>query len=220
MLGRASAPSVEAVPPAAPATTASAIPKVAVLPFTHRGGDGELEFLAEDLGEDITRELARSSYFKVIAAGTMAAWRGKPVDHQALGRQLEARYLVEGKLQRSGDNTRLTVQLIDTGTASTVWSSRFVCDAAGIAPSPEEFAVSVAHQLHAQIAQSDVNRAMAKPGPWSGWEHFLRARRFWNRGGADNLRSAMEEGRNAKQSRPIPVSVWRTPCWPGCSVRP
>ena len=53
-----------------------------MLPVTHRGSDGDMEFLAEDLTGDITRELAQHNYFKVIAARRMAAWRGKAVDYR------------------------------------------------------------------------------------------------------------------------------------------
>ena len=113
-VGRAEPDPAAAAAPAAPAAPAAepAQPQagpvsagrstVAVLPVGCRGGDGELEVLAEDLTEDITRELAYNGHFRVIAAGSMAAWRGKPIDHKDVGRQLEARYLVEGKLQRSG----------------------------------------------------------------------------------------------------------------------
>jgi TolB-like protein len=61
------------------------MPSLAVVPFTHRAGDEEMASLGEDLTEEITRELAQSPYFKVIATGKMAAWRGRPIDYQALG---------------------------------------------------------------------------------------------------------------------------------------
>jgi adenylate cyclase len=175
---------------------------VAVLPLTHRPGDAELEVLAEELTEEITRELAQSSYVQVIAAGTMAALRGKPVDYQALGRELHARYLIEGKLQRAGEDVRLTVQLIDADAVSMVWSPRFVRKVADIAASPEEFPVAVATQLGEQIVQIEMKRAMTKPGPFSGWEHLMRAEAYFSRFGADSLRSTVEEARSAIAAAP------------------
>ena len=102
-VGRSAVTHAEAAPSPSPAATSNGegrIPFVAVLPLTHRAGDKEMEVLAEDLTEEITRALARSHYFKVIAAG--AAWRDRVVDHQAVGHQLRARYVIEGKLQRLG----------------------------------------------------------------------------------------------------------------------
>jgi TolB-like protein/Flp pilus assembly protein TadD len=187
---------------AAPTSVGSGVPNVAVLPLTHRAGDDELEVLAEDLTEEITRELAQSAYFRVIAAGTMAAHRGKPADYRALGRELDARYLIEGKLQRAGEDTRLTIQLIDADAASMVWSPRFIRKAADIAASPEELPLTVAAQLGEHIVQIDMNRAMAKPGPFSGWEHLLRASAYFSRLGSDSLSRAIEEARNAVAAAP------------------
>jgi TolB-like protein/Tfp pilus assembly protein PilF len=188
----------------APATAnpRTGVPNVAVLPLTSRAGDVEMENLGEELTEEITRELAQSAYFKVIAAGTMAAWRGKLVDYRAVGRELEARYLIEGKLQRAGEDVRLTVQLIDAETASMVWSPRFVRKAAEVAASPEEFPVAVAFQLGEHIVQLEMTRAMAKPGPLSGWEHVLRSMAYGTRPGSDSMRRAAEEAAGAVAAAP------------------
>jgi TolB-like protein/Flp pilus assembly protein TadD len=202
IMGRTIPSAPAAAPAPAPGTARGGVPNVAVLPLTHRSGDEEIEVLAEELTEEITRELAQSAYFKVIAAGTMAAWRGKPVDYRALGRELEARYLIEGKLLRVGDDMRLTVQMIDADAANMVWSPRFVRKAADLAVSPEEFPVAVAVHLGDHIVQIEMNRAMAKPGPFSGWEHLLRASAYFARLGSDSLNRAIEEARSAIAAAP------------------
>lgn len=206
MVGRGSIdPAVASRDPAPipdPVPAASGAPVVAVLPLTHRAGDEEIELLAEDMTEEITRELAQIRYFKVIAAGTMAAWRGKATDYRALGRELGARYLIEGKLQRGGEDIRLTVQLIDAGSASTVWSQRFVRKAEDIAASPEEFPVAAAAELCEQILVIERNRAISKPGPHSAWEHLFRAMAHWSQPAPDSLRSAIEETRSAIAAAP------------------
>ena len=189
------------VAPAAPAN-GGGVSLVAVLPITHRAGDEDMEILAEDLTEDITRELARNRFFEVIAARTMAAWRGKPIDYQALGRQLDARYLIEGKLQLAGETVRLTLQVIDTGSARMVWSQRFVGKADDIATSPEAFPVSVAADLGEHILQIEASRAMAKPGPHSAWEHTLRAMSYATRLSNDGRRRTIEEARRAIAASP------------------
>ena len=193
-------PALVAAP--SPASAAGGMPIVAVLPITHRAGDEDIEILAEDLTEDITRELAHSQYCKVIAAGTMAVWRGKPIDHRALGREVEASYLVEGKLQRTGENARLTVQLIDSATGSMLWSERITRRLADIEATPEEFPVAMAGELGQSIGQFEMNRAMTKAGPFSAWEHILRVRAHQARMGSQSNRSAVEEARKAVAKAP------------------
>ena len=175
MVGReAPAPVQPAAAPAQPAPDNN-LPLVAVIPFTHRAGDEEMEMLAEDLTEEVTREMAQQLFFEMVAARTMAAWRGKEVDYRVLGRDLGARYLIEGKLQRVGEDARLTVQLIDADTAKMVWSSRMARKLSDIGMSPEAFPASVTAEVGGQISQIEMNAAMAKPGPHSAWEHVLRA---------------------------------------------
>jgi len=154
------------------------------------------------LTEEITRELARSSILEVIAAGRMASWRGRPIDYEAIGRGLDVRYLAEGKLQRSGETIRLTMQVVDTATSSTVWSGRFSSNVEDVASSLDEFSLAVVVELSEQLLQIETNRAMTKPGPYSGWEHLLRADGFRSRLGSDSARRVLEESRKAVAAAP------------------
>lgn len=197
---------------AAAADAASAVPQtgpgsagrstVAVLPVGFRTGDGELEMLAEDLTEDLTRELAHNGQFRVIAAGSMAAWCGKPIDHKDVGRQLEARYLVEGKLQRSGKDIRLTAQLIDGSSGNVLWSTRLVTQTDDAGSSTDTIPVAAATQFAEQIVQREQSRAMAKRAPFSAWDHIFRSSTFAQRGDQAGARLAVEEAQLAVAAAP------------------
>jgi TolB-like protein/Tfp pilus assembly protein PilF len=194
--------SAQSAPALGAVAVVGGVPFVAVLPISHRGGSGELESLAEDLTEDITREIGENSFFKVIAAGRLAAWCGKSIDYEALGRQFDARYLVESKLQRAGEQIRLTAQIIETATGGMIKSTRFAQNASQNDPSPEDFAVAVACELGEQITQLEINRAMAKHGPKSGWEHAITAFGLNGRLGPDNQTIGLAEARAAVEAAP------------------
>jgi len=194
------APAAKAAPPAvhpAAAASGAGVPKAGVLPFAIRGDDPDLTFLTEDLTEDVTHALADNDYFKVIASGTMATWRGAAHDYKAIGQQVGARYLVEGRLQRVGENMRLAVQLIDTSTANAVWSHRFAESTDEIAANPEDFPRIVASELAEQVMQAETKRAMTKPGPYTGWEHLLRCFSLVSVESADHAIKVFEELRGA-----------------------
>jgi TolB-like protein len=193
-------PAVEPAALPTPAEGGKAI--VAVLPLAYRVGDEAMESLAEDLTEEITRELAQGPFFKVIAAGTMAPWRGKAVDYQALGRQLGADYLIEAKLQRTVETIRLTAQLIEAATDSMLQSARLSRKLSDIEASPEEFPGTVASQLGQLIMQVEMNRAMTRTGSLSGWDHLLRARACTRSPGSETSRSFSEEARQAVAALP------------------
>jgi TolB-like protein/Tfp pilus assembly protein PilF len=188
-------------PVPAPSSNGPGIPQAGVLPFTFRGEDNELAFLAEDLTEDVTRALAENDYFKVIAAGTMAALRGGVIDYRAIGKQFGVRYLAEGKLLRSGDAIRLTMQLIDADAANSVWSHRFAVSAEEMANNPEDFSRIVASDLTEHLIKAETKRAMTKLGPHSAWEHLLRAKALTYHG-TDGTRRGVEEARRAVAAAP------------------
>jgi TolB-like protein len=187
-----------------PATSASSfgMPIVAVLPLQCRGNGEDLEFLGEDLTEDVTRALGQSFYCKVVAAGTMAGWRGRAADHRALERELGARYVVEGRLQRAGENVRVTVQLIDIGSDSMLWTSRFVRKIADIEESEEELALSIAIELDQTIGKFEIAKAQAKRSQCSAWEYLLRAHGFVGVAAPGRARKTVEEVRKAISVEP------------------
>ncbi|MFC0588206.1 TIR domain-containing protein [Novosphingobium aquiterrae] len=203
----------EVEPPApAPATaapeTAAAAPgnlgraAVAILPFGWRGSDADFESLAEDLTDDLTRELSSNGFFKVVAARTMAAGRGKAIDHKELSQKLQARYLVEGRLQRSGADNRLTAQLIDGGSGNVLWSMRMNAATGDDDFSSDRLSVAVAAQFSEQIIQREQALAMARTAPLSAWDHILRAAALAQRADEPRALQAVEEARLAVEAAP------------------
>ena len=107
MTGRSApspAPGLQATT-AAPASAGFGVPQAGVLPFTFRGNDEELGYLAEDLTEDVTRVLAENDYFRVIASRTMAGMRGQQLDYRSAGHDMDARYLVEGNSRKRANQS-------------------------------------------------------------------------------------------------------------------
>jgi TolB-like protein/Tfp pilus assembly protein PilF len=199
MVGRSAAPLEPVVPTCASVlpVAGAGIPNAGVLPFIYRGIDGEFQFLAEDLTEDVTRALAENDHFKVIASGKMAAWRGTTPDYDAIRQRLDVRYLVDGKLQSTGDAIRLTVELIDAATANAVWSHRFAASPKEIAAGKVDLSQIVASELAEHVMQAEMNRATASTGPYTGWDHVLRSLAFERVLDAGNARSILTEARSA-----------------------
>lgn len=98
---------------------------VAVLPFKWRGANAELEALAEGLSEDIVTGLSRFSYLRVIARSSTLRYAGDSSDVRAIGKELGARYVMEGSLRQAGTKLRLAVQLVDTTTGAHLWAENY-----------------------------------------------------------------------------------------------
>jgi TolB-like protein/class 3 adenylate cyclase/Tfp pilus assembly protein PilF len=98
---------------------------VAVLPLESMGADPMTVRLADGLTEDIITDLARFQDLDVIARNSVLPYRGKPVDIRQVARELNVAYVLEGSIQRRGDQIRVTAQLIDAGTTAQLWSERW-----------------------------------------------------------------------------------------------
>ncbi|WP_161957375.1 BTAD domain-containing putative transcriptional regulator [Aestuariivirga litoralis] len=108
-------------PPPAPAGP----PAVAVLPFESLSSDAADLRLAEGLTLDTIADLSRYSDFRVMANDTTEAYKGKPVDIRALGRDLKVSHVLKGTFERDKDHIRVTAQLIDAETGAALWSDRY-----------------------------------------------------------------------------------------------
>ncbi len=109
------------------ATTAAGPPprSIMVLPLAAPSDDVALGSFADSLTADITRALADSMRdVHVVAPTVAAAYKGKLADERAIGRDVNVHYLVEGDVQRSGDEIVVTTRLVDAATAKQLGSER------------------------------------------------------------------------------------------------
>ena len=98
---------------------------VAVLPFKYTGTNADLAALAEGLSEDIVTGLSRFSYLKVIARSSTSRFVNEAVDVRAAGRELGARYVMEGSLRHAGSRLRIAVQLVDAVSGAHLWAETY-----------------------------------------------------------------------------------------------
>lgn len=110
----------------------SPLPSVAVLPFENFSGDEELGYFASGIAEDITTELYRFKSFIVIARTSAFMYAGEAKSAQEIGRELGARYVLEGSVRKLGARVRVTAQLIDVEGNDHVWAERYDSELAEI----------------------------------------------------------------------------------------
>jgi len=142
---------------ATPAGTALPAHTVAVLPFQNLtiGSEHESEVIAFGIAEGLLHRLASMRDLTLIArTSSFAAAAAPSADAQAIGRKLNAKYLVEGSVQRSGERLRVTAQLIDAVTGAHVWSLRFDRTIDDIFAVEDEITQKVAQALQVTLTQA------------------------------------------------------------------
>jgi TolB-like protein/DNA-binding winged helix-turn-helix (wHTH) protein/Flp pilus assembly protein TadD len=98
---------------------------IVVLPFANLGGNPEQQYFADGITEDVTFDLSRIVDMFVISRNTAFTYRNKPINTKQIGRELGVRYVLDGTVQRSGEQVRVTAELIDTENDAHVWAERF-----------------------------------------------------------------------------------------------
>ena len=98
---------------------------VAVLPFKYTGANADLAALADGLSEEIVTGLSRVSYLRVISRSSTLRYANETVDVRSVGRELGARYVMEGSLRQAGAQLRVAVQLVDTTSGAHLWAETY-----------------------------------------------------------------------------------------------
>jgi adenylate cyclase len=100
-------------------------PSIAVLPFVNLSEDPKQEYLSDGVTENIITALSRVPRLFVIARNSTFTYKGKPVKVQKVAEDLGVRYIVEGTVQRSKDEVRITAHLVDAINGKHLWAERY-----------------------------------------------------------------------------------------------
>jgi adenylate cyclase len=150
-------------------------PAVAVLPFQNMSGDPEQEYFADGLTEDIITTLALWRSFPVIARNSTFAYKGQTPDIRQVGRELGARYVIEGSVRKAANRVRVTAQLINAETGHHVWAERYDRDLEDIFELQDQLTQQIAATVTPELERTDHAYAVSKkPRNMTAWDYSQR----------------------------------------------
>jgi adenylate cyclase len=149
---------------------------IVVLPFTNLSNDPDQQYFADGITDDLTTDLSRITDMFVIARNTAFTYRNKPLDAKQIGRELGVRYVLEGSVQRSGNQVRINAQLIDAETNAHLWAERFDRDTSDLFALQNEITTRIAVALNQELIAAEAARRTERPDVL---EYILRARAEW-----------------------------------------
>jgi TolB-like protein/DNA-binding winged helix-turn-helix (wHTH) protein len=138
-----------------------AIPDVAsivVLPFVDLTSGQSEQIFCDGLTEETSNWLAQVPTLHVVARTSAFSYRNRNADVRAIGRELNTSHVLEGSLRRSGDQMRITVQLIDTRTGFHLWSDSYDVEPGDVLKVQEQIARSVVGSLELRMTADIENR--------------------------------------------------------------
>src|SRR5262249_33899092 len=175
-------------------------PSVAVLPFTNMSNGASEQPFADGMTDDLITDLSKVAGLFVIARNSTFVYQGKPVKIAQVAEDLGVRYVLEGSVQRAGDQVRVNAQLIDALTGGHVWADRFDGNVRDIFSVQDEFVrkiveglqVKLTKQEKQEIARAKPDSVAAKEAFDRGWSLVLRFNAKDNAAAVEPLKRAVE----------------------------
>jgi adenylate cyclase len=118
-------------------------------------GDPEQEYFSDGISEDIITDLSKLSELHVIARNSSFTYKGQSVDVKRVGRELGARYVLEGSVRKAGNRIRVTSQLIDAESGAHIWAERFDRDLTDIFAVQDEITQEIIAALKIKLSKAE-----------------------------------------------------------------
>lgn len=151
-------------------------PSIAVLAFDNLGEKVESVSLGDALSENLITELSRDGELFVIARHSSFSYKGKEINVRKVAEELGVRYLIEGSVQKAGNNARVTVQLIDALNGDHIWAERYDRSLNDLFKLQDEVASTVGAQVSSAVERSERKRAILKnPSNLAAFEYRMLA---------------------------------------------
>ena len=159
------------------------VASIAVLPFVDLSREGDQQYFADGIAEELIHALARVDGLRVAARSSAFAFGGAPQDVRTVGARLGVGTVLEGSVRRAGSRLRISVQLVEAETGYHVWSDRFEREISDIFAIQDEIAEAIVGTIAPKLRQTQAPLVPARqpahrPDP-EAYELFLQGRYNW-----------------------------------------
>jgi TolB-like protein/DNA-binding winged helix-turn-helix (wHTH) protein/Tfp pilus assembly protein PilF len=185
------------------ANDAPAIQSVAVLPLENLSGDPNQEYFADGMTDELITKLAQIHSVRVISRNSVMPYKRKQKSTVQIGHELQVDAIVEGTVMRSGNQVRITTQLIDTHSDRHLWAETYEHSLNDVLVLQDEVASAIANQIKVKLDPVDASRlANAQTIDNEAYDSYLKGRYFWSRRDPDGLTRALHYFQQAVEKDP------------------
>ena len=179
------------------------IRSLAVLPLENLSGDASQNYFADGMTDELITDLAQISALRVISRTSVMAYKEARKPLPQIARELNVDAIVEGTVLRSGDQVRITAQLIEASTDKHLWSQSYEGELRDTLALQSRVASAIADQIRINLTPREQaalkNVQVVNP---EAYESYLKGRYFWNKRTADGLKAALAYFKQAIEEDP------------------
>jgi TolB-like protein/DNA-binding winged helix-turn-helix (wHTH) protein/Flp pilus assembly protein TadD len=184
---------------------------LAVLPFENLSRDPDQEFFSDGLTEEMITQVGKVNreQLTVVARSSVAKYKGSNMAAKAIGKELNADYLVQGSVRRSSGRVRITVQLIKAQNQTDLWTESYDRELKDLLAVQDSVVQSIASQIHIALSEEEKTR-LANPRHTrpEAYEAYLKGRYYWNKRTADGMQKAEVYFQQAIDSDPTYAAAY------------
>ena len=168
------------------------IRSLAVLPLESLSNDASQDYFADGMTDELISDLGQISALRVISRTSVMAYKHTRKSLPQIARELNVDAVVEGSVLRSGDQVRITAQLIEGATDRRVWSQSYQGELRDTLVLQNNVARAIADQIRISVNPQEQaalrNATVVNP---VAYESYLKGRYFWNKRTANGLKAAL-----------------------------
>ena len=179
------------------------IGSLAVLPFENVSRDPENDYLSDGITGSLINNLATVPKLRVMAQSTVFRYKGREIDPQAVGRELNVRAVLTGRMMQSGGSLRIGTELVDVATGSQLWGAQFDRKPGDIFVIQDEISNEISGKLRLQLTLGERKRLTKRhTEDHEAYRLYLQGRHHWNRWTEEGFYKAIEYFEKAVEKDP------------------
>ncbi len=166
---------------------------IAVLPFVDMSPNKDQEYFCEGMAEEIINALSHITDLRVVARTSAFSFKGKDMDIREIGKKLNVGVILEGSVRKSGDNLRVTAQLINIEDGYHLWSEKYERKLEDVFAIQDEISLAIVDKLKVKLLSGEKNELVKRyTENKEAYNLFLKGRYYWNRRSEVGFNKAFE----------------------------
>jgi serine/threonine-protein kinase len=186
-----------------PQRVSKVIDSLAVLPFENSSRDPEYEYLSDGIAGSLINTLATVPRLRVMAQSTVFRYKGRGMDPQAVGRELNVRAVLTGRMMQSGGSLRIGTELVDVATGSQLWGEQYDRKPGDIFAIQDDISNEISGKLRLRLTRAEKKRLTKRQtDDHEAYRLYLKGRHHWNRWTEDGFYKAIDYFQQAVEKDP------------------
>lgn len=173
--------------------TAPAAIRIAVMYFENLSEEKESDYFRAGMTEDIITELSKVRSWEVRSRSQVVPYKDQPFDVRETGRELKVTHMLQGSIRKAGARLRISAQLVDAKTATSVWGERYDRQLKDVFEIQSEIAEKIASALQVHLTKKEKNEIQKRhTDNLQAYDYYLRGREMIFRLTREDAQAAVE----------------------------